>query len=181
MCAMCGMRVWLALEGERQVGSGGSNTYYFFLIYNGGNGGRALLRLIGTLSFVGRACNGLMTRRSGCARRSAAARVLVAQQVCRPVACADGRSGAGRREGRVRPPTGERIEMTDGPGGRCECVRGVRSSGISSRAGSQSTDSEPLRNGSSLRVMYLSVAVTCVAVRSYTIYLYSHTDAILSI
>ena len=49
----------------------------------------------------------------------------------------------------------------------CDCVWGVRSSGISSRAGSQSTDSEPLRNGSSLRVMYLSVAVTCVAVKSY--------------
>ena len=94
------------------------------------------------------------------------------------MACADGRPG--RREGCVRPPTGERDEMADGPGW-CECVRGVRSSGISSRAGSQSTDSEPLRNGSSLRVMYLNVAVTCVAVRSYTIYVCTHTYAILSI
>ena len=55
-----------------------------------------------------------MTRRSGCARRSAAARVHVTWQECRPVACADGRPG--RREGRVRPPTGERDEMADGPG-----------------------------------------------------------------
>ena len=55
----------------------------------------------------------VMTRRSGCARQSAAARVPVAQQVCRPVACADGRPG--RREGRVRPPTGERDETADGP------------------------------------------------------------------
>ena len=57
---------------------------------------------------------GVMTRRSGCARRSAAARVHVTWQECRPVACADGRPG--RREGRVRPPTGERDEMADGPG-----------------------------------------------------------------
>ena len=49
-------------------------------------------------------------------------------------------------------------------------MRGVRSSGISSRAGSQSTDSEPLRNGSSLRVMYLSVAVTCLMRSSQELY-----------
>ena len=120
--------------------------------------------------------DGSVTRRNGCARRSAAARVLVAQRVCRPVACADGRPG--RREGRVRPPTGERDEMADGPGESVCGACGLRSSGISSRAGSQSTDSEPLRNGSSLRVMYLNVAVTYVAVKSYTIYLYTHTYAI---
>ena len=110
---------------------------------------------------------GVMTRRSGCARRRAAALVHVTWQVCRPVACADGRPG--RREGCVRPPTGERDEMADGPGasvcGACGAPESNPVLGHRARIRSRYERLLPQSNVSQRIQAYPSVSFAAVEIR----------------